>query len=176
LLFKASARYLCPSPSLPVSQTLSVVRLCEWKEGSHFDEVSSQKRDSLTRLIFKASARYWTPLFSIELFSTSSSVRVFKENERVLVLAARYVDDSSYLIDLQGISKVTSTFTTNPVVRHHQSGQCLWIVLRWMEKKKKRSCFTLLIFSASLICWIPSSPKRFRERLINTSVYEQSDY
>ena len=172
LIFNALARCISPSASISLYWISSVVRLCEWKEGSLYDELSSEKRRSLTRLIFKASARYSTPSFPNWLCPTSNVVRVCEENERVLLVVVVGSEDiSSYLINLQSIRKMTSTFTTHAVSRNPQFSECLRTVLRWMKKKKRARCsLTWLIVNASLIHLTPASPIRLDPRLSETSV------
>ena len=158
---------------MPLCWISSVVRLCEWKEESHYDELSSQTNYSLTRLIVKASARYSNPLFPIRLPSTFNVLRVFEENERVLIVTTACVDISPYLIDLQGIGKVTTIFMTHLVARNRQFSQCLRTMIRWMKKEYNRPCLTWLTFKASARWRAPSWPIQLSEIVNSVSVCAQ---
>jgi hypothetical protein len=124
-----------------------------------------------------ASTRYSTPFARISVLSArSSSVRVCEDEEEVeyrLIVPTGCAGESSYLIDLQGIGKVTSTFITDLNAPYLQFGECLRTVLRLAEKS--RWSLTRLTFSASLIYWIPSSSIRLNSTSSDTSVCKQSN-
>lgn len=158
--FKALARYVSAPSPISFREILSIVRLCEWR-GTNCDELSSQKRHALTRLIFNASARYSTAGFPIPFASTSNFVRVCAESKRALVVVAGYVKKTSYLIHFQGISKVKNTFITNLIVPQPQICECLQTMFRWREERKMLSylidfqCITDL-FNSFITDTVPS--------------------